>query len=167
MTGPTFGRSLPADRFLISCALLIESKLNWIVITDQPLLIILRQTETSEEKVRNIHTMVAMLREQGSTYWARTFMKLHLNWILNWIEYWQYYILEIKPCGLCSRIRDVEAFWYKTEIKIIYFVPMCFIMLIVSDCMIYHDTKSKIKYQIFRVRVNHTIRRNQKKEAIF
>ena len=30
-------------------------------------------------------------------------------------------ILEIKPCGLGSRIRDVEAFWYATEIKIIYF----------------------------------------------
>ena len=27
--------------------------------------------------------------------------------------------------GLGSRIRDVEAFWYKTEIKIIYFVRLC------------------------------------------
>ena len=34
------------------------------------------------------------------------------------------YILEIKPCELGSRIRDVEAFWYKTEIKIVYFVPL-------------------------------------------
>jgi hypothetical protein len=32
--------------------------------------------------------------------------------------------LEIKPCWLASRILDVEAFWYKTEIKIIYFVPL-------------------------------------------
>ena len=35
---------------------------------DQPLLIILRQTKTNQEKVRNIHTMVAMLREQGPTH---------------------------------------------------------------------------------------------------
>ena len=48
----------------------------------------------------------------------------------------KYKILEIKPCGLGSRIRDVEAFCYKTEIKIIYFVPLC---LIVSDCMVYPD----------------------------
>ena len=50
--------------------------------------------------------------------------------------------LEIKPCGLGSRIRDVEVFWYKTEIKIIYFVPLC---LIVSDCMVYPDPKLNIK----------------------
>ena len=38
-------------------------------------------------------------------------------------------ILEIKPCGLGPRIQDivVEAFWYKTEIKIIYFVPLSLI----------------------------------------
>ena len=36
----------------------------------------------------------------------------------------KYIILEIKPCGLVSRIRDVEAFWDKTEIKIIYYVPL-------------------------------------------
>ena len=42
-------------------------------------------------------------------------------------------ILEIKPSGLGSRIRDVEAFWYKTVMKIIYYVPMCLIVLIVSD----------------------------------
>ena len=35
-----------------------------------------------------------------------------------------YGLLEIKLCGLGSRIRDVEAFWYKTEIKIIYFVRL-------------------------------------------
>ena len=35
-----------------------------------------------------------------------------------------------------SRIRDVEAFWCKTEIKIIYFVPLCLIVLIVSDYMV-------------------------------
>ena len=29
--------------------------------------------------------------------------------------------LEIKPCGLGSRIGDEDAFWYKKEIKIIYF----------------------------------------------
>ena len=45
--------------------------------------------------------------------------------------------------GLGPRIRDMEAFWYKTEIKIIYFVPLC---LIVSDCMVYPDPKFK-KYQ--------------------
>ena len=57
--------------------------------------------------------------------------------------------LEIKPCGLGSRIRDVEAFWYKTEMKIIYFVPLCLIVLIVSDCMVYPNPKFLIfkKYQ--------------------
>ena len=40
-------------------------------------------------------------------------------------------LLEIKPCGLVSRIRDVEVFRYKTLIKIIYyFMPLC---LILSD----------------------------------
>jgi hypothetical protein len=61
-----------------------------------------------------------------------------------------YYILEIKPCGLVSRIRDVEAFWYKTEIKIIYFVPLCLILLVVSDCI-----HSFFKYQKLRVVLNH------------
>ena len=37
-----------------------------------------------------------------------------------------------------QRIRDVEAFWYKTEIKIIYFVQLC---LILCDCMVYPDPK--------------------------
>ena len=55
------------------------------------------------------------------------------------------FILEIKPCGLGSKIRDVEVFWYKTEIKIIYFVPLCLIVLIVSDCMVYPDPKLNIK----------------------
>ena len=53
------------------------------------------------------------------------------------------YILEIKPCELGSGIRDVEAFWYKTEIKIIYFMPLCLIVLIVSDSMVYPDPKYK------------------------
>ena len=53
------------------------------------------------------------------------------------------YILEIKPCGLGSRIRDVEVFWYKTEIKVIHFVLLCLIVLIVSDCMVYPDPNSK------------------------
>ena len=39
---------------------------------------------------------------------------------------------------LGPRIRDVEAFWYKTEIKIIYFVPLC---LIVFDFRVYPDPK--------------------------
>ena len=38
-----------------------------------------------------------------------------------------------KNDGLGSRIRDVDAFWYKTEIKIIYFVQLCLIALIVCD----------------------------------
>ena len=50
--------------------------------------------------------------------------------------------LEIKPCGLVSRIRDVEAFWYKREIKIIYFVPLCLILLIVSDCIVFLNIKN-------------------------
>ena len=56
--------------------------------------------------------------------------------------------LEIKPCGLGSRIRDLEAFWYKTEIKIIYFVPLCLIVLIVSDCMVYPDPKKVVKVEL-------------------
>ena len=43
------------------------------------------------------------------------------------------YTLEIKPCRLGFSIWDVEAFLYKTEIKTIYLVPMCLIVLIVSD----------------------------------
>ena len=42
----------------------------------------------------------------------------------------------------CSRIRNVEAFWYKTEIKIIYFVPLCLILLIVSDCIVFLNIKN-------------------------
>ena len=64
-----------------------------------------------------------------------------------------FFILKIKPCGLGSRIWGVEAFWYKTEIKIIYFMPLCLIVLIVSDCMVYPDPKKapKIKYKKIRV----------------
>ena len=47
-------------------------------------------------------------------------------------------MLEIKTCGLSLRIQDAEVFWYKTEIKIIYFVPLC---LIVFDHTVYHDPK--------------------------
>ena len=59
----------------------------------------------------------------------------------------------------------MEAFLYKTKIKIIYFVPLCLFVLIVSDCMyVYPDPKFLIskRYQKFRVRINHTIRHNQK-----
>ena len=49
-----------------------------------------------------------------------------------------YSSLEIKPWRLGSRIGDVEAFWCKTEIKIIYVVQLC---LIVCDCMVYPDAK--------------------------
>ena len=43
-------------------------------------------------------------------------------------------------------------------------MPLCLIVLFVSDCMVYLGTKFLIfkKYQKFRVRVNHTIRHNQK-----
>ena len=51
-------------------------------------------------------------------------------------------------CGLGSRIRYVEVFLYKTEIKIIYFVPFCLIVLIVSDSMVYPDPKGISKNQI-------------------
>ena len=42
-------------------------------------------------------------------------------------KYFQYKLLliEIKSCRLGSRIWDVESFCYKTEIKIIDFVPLC------------------------------------------
>ena len=66
---------------------------------DQPLLIILRQTETSQEKVRNIHTMVAMLREQaqGPTHWGQNIYEVvfELNFQslnLSYVEYCQYFI---------------------------------------------------------------------------
>ena len=52
-----------------------------------------------------------------------------------------YFFIEIKPCRFGSRIQDAEAFWYKTEIKIIYFVPLCLNVLIVFDCMVYPDPK--------------------------
>ena len=48
-------------------------------------------------------------------------------------------LLEIKSCWLGSRIRDVEAFWYKTEI--IYFLQLFLIGLIACDCMVYPDPK--------------------------
>ena len=63
-----------------------------------------------------------------------------------------FFLLEIKPCELGSRIRDVEAFWYKTDIKIIYFVQLCLIALIVCDCMVYPDPNflySKLKMASF------------------
>ena len=68
--------------------------------------------------------------------------------------------LEIKPCRHGSRIRDVEAFWY----KIIYFVTLCLTVLIVPNCMTYHDPIFLIikNHQMFRVRVNHTIRHIKK-----
>jgi hypothetical protein len=64
----------------------------------------------------------------------------------RWKTVFFYLILEINPCGLGSRIRDVEAFWYKTEIKIIYFVQLC---LIACDCKIYPDPKLKTASFIF------------------
>ena len=42
-----------------------------------------------------------------------------LPW-LPWLPWWWW-----RPC---SRIRDVEAFWYKTEIKNIYFLTLCLIL---------------------------------------
>ena len=51
------------------------------------------------------------------------------------------------PAGFVLEIRDVVAFWYKTETKIIYFVPLC---LIVFEFMVHSDPKSflsKIKKQ--------------------
>ena len=52
------------------------------------------------------------------------------DWNHDLLELYAYSILEIKPGGLGPRIRDVEAFWYKTEIKIIYFLPLWLIALI-------------------------------------
>ena len=40
---------------------------------------------------------------------------------------WDKLTLEIKPCWLGLRIRDMEAFFYTTKIEIIYFVPLCLI----------------------------------------
>ena len=57
----------------------------------------------------------------------------------------------IKIYGLGSRIRDVEAFWYETEIKIIYFLQLRLIAMIVSNCIIYPNPKfliSKTKKKV-------------------
>ena len=58
-----------------------------------------------------------------------------LNSYLHWTLFF-FIVLEIKPFRLGPRIRDAEAFWYKKEIKIIYFVPL---WLIVFDRKIYLD----------------------------
>ena len=87
------------------------------------------------------------------TYYI-TYTQCTHSWLL------QYPLAEIKPCGLGSRIWYVEAFWYKTEFKIIYFVKLCLIVLIVSDCLPWIYFLST--YNKFRVRVNHPIRHNQR-----
>ena len=51
------------------------------------------------------------------------------------------YSCHFNPNWLGPRIRDVEAFWYKIEIKIIYIVPLC---LIVFDFMVFPDPKFSI-----------------------
>ena len=74
------------------------------------------------------------------------------NWLIQFMTATVFIFLRIesKPCGIVHRIRDVGTFWfwYKTDIKIIYFVPLCLILLIVSD-------RSLFKYQKFWVQVNH------------
>ena len=87
------------------------------------------------------------------TYYI-TYTQCTHSWLL------QYPLAEIKPCGLGSRIWYVEAFWYKTEFKIIYFVKLCLIVLIVSDCLPWIYFLST--YNKFRVRVNHPIGHNQR-----
>ena len=59
----------------------------------------------------------------SDTYLGITRIILHIfeSWYQNVIFEPKLNILEIKPFGLVSRIRDVEAFWYKTDIKIIVF----------------------------------------------
>ena len=52
-----------------------------------------------------------------------------------------YKSLKLKPWRFASRIRDLEAFWYKTEIKTIYVVQLCLIGSIECDCMVYPDLK--------------------------
>ena len=47
------------------------------------------------------------------------------NFIISNGHVLKFYECTRKSCRLGSRIRDVEAFWYKTEIKIIYFMPLC------------------------------------------
>ena len=59
----------------------------------------------------------------------------------------------MKPGGLDSRIRDVEAFWYKAEFTII------FLCAIVFDCVDYFDkideTPSKrYGYPFYKIRAN-------------
>ena len=67
---------------------------------------------------------------------------------LGQIQSYLFSILEIKTCGLGPRIQDVEVFWYKTEIKIIYFVPLCLIVLIVSDCIRYNQKTTKVQKEL-------------------
>ena len=83
------------------------------------------------------------------TYYI-TYTQCTHSWLL------QYPLAEIKPCGLGSRIWYVEAFWYKTEFKIIYFVKLCLIVLIVFDCLPWIYFLST--YNKFRVRVNHPVK---------
>ena len=58
-------------------------------------------------------------------------------------------ILEIKPCGLGSRIRDMKAFWYKTEI--IYFVRWCWLCVIVWFTLTLNFLYLKLKTDSFNV----------------
>ena len=49
--------------------------------------------------------------------------KMHID-NLRFVYFWHVKSnkLEIKSCGLGSRNRDMEAFWYQTEIKVIYWI---------------------------------------------
>ena len=52
--------------------------------------------------------------------------------------------LETKPA-----IRDMEAFWNKTEIKIIYFVPLCVIVWLTLTLTFFY---LKNMYQKFNIK---------------
>ena len=86
-----------------------------------------------------------------------------LSIVMDFFSLFYYDLLEINPCGLGSRIRDVEAFRTKQKSKSF---TLCNCVIV---WMVYPDPKflilkkiSKIEYQNFRVRVNHRIGHNQK-----
>ena len=60
----------------------------------------------------------------------------------------------IKPSGLDPRIRDVEAFWYKTEIKIIYFVSLCLILRFTLTLNVWYIETKKRSHFFLRLEAN-------------
>ena len=69
-----------------------------------------------------------IIQEEALQINSKLFRTSTLNYLQTKLLLCNINSLEIKPCGIGSRIQDVEAFWYKTEIKIVYFVRLCVIV---------------------------------------